>query len=119
MKTEKNYILENQTPDEPSSLPKVAHDAWLNHADDSLDVSRVMLASMVPDLHHDLEHYTGFDMIEYLKEMFRKQARTERFDIVRALHAMKMEENGNVNTHVFKMKSYMDQLERLGTPYPQ
>ena len=58
-------------------------------------------------------------MIEHLKEMFGKQARIERFDIVRALHAMKMEEHGNLSTHVLKMKSYTDQLEILGSPYPQ
>ena len=58
-------------------------------------------------------------MIEHLKEMFGRQARIEMFDTMRALHAMKMEESGNVSTHVLKLKSYMDQLERLGSPYPQ
>nr|KAJ0208644.1 hypothetical protein LSAT_V11C400177410 [Lactuca sativa] len=115
----KDCVLENQTPDEPPALLKAAHDAWLKHIDDSLDVSCLMLASMVLDLQRDLEHYTAFDMIEHLKEMFGKQARIERYDIMRALHSMKMEENGNVSTHVLKMKSYMDQLERLGSPYPQ
>nr|KAJ0199227.1 hypothetical protein LSAT_V11C600305970 [Lactuca sativa] len=111
----KDYVLENETSDEPAALPKVAHDAWLKHIDDSLDVSCLMLASMVLDLKWDLEHYTAFDMIKHLKEMFGKQARTERFEFVRALRAMKIEENVNVSKHVLKLKSYMDQLARLGS----
>nr|KAJ0184444.1 hypothetical protein LSAT_V11C900461400 [Lactuca sativa] len=115
----KDYVLQNQTPDEPPSVPKDAHDAWLKHVDDSLDVSCLMLATMVPDLQWDLELFTAFDMIEHLNQMFGQQARTERFETVRALHGMKMEESRNMSTHVLKMKSYMDQLERLGSPYPQ
>ena len=38
---------------------------------------------------------------------------------MRALHAMKMEENANVSIHVDKVESYMDKLERLGSPYSQ
>nr|KAJ0201743.1 hypothetical protein LSAT_V11C600304420 [Lactuca sativa] len=91
----KDYVLENQTPDEPPALPEVAHDAWLKDVDDSLDVSYLMLASMVLDLQRDLEHYTAFEMIKHLNEMFGKQDRIERFDIMTALHTMKMEENGN------------------------
>ena len=114
----KDYVLESQVPDEPPTVPKAAHDAWLKHIDDSLDVSCLMLATMIPDLQRDLELFTAFDMIEHLKQMFGQQARTERFETVRALHACKMEETGNVSTHVLKMKSHLDQLERLGSPYP-
>ena len=66
-----------------------------------------MIASMVLDLQRDLELFTAFDMIEHLKEMFSKKARTERFEAVRALHGMKMEESVNVSTHVLKMTSYL------------
>nr|KAJ0209552.1 hypothetical protein LSAT_V11C400163670 [Lactuca sativa] len=38
--------LKKQTLDEPPALPKAAHDAWLKHIDDSLDVSCLMLAFM-------------------------------------------------------------------------
>nr|KAJ0184546.1 hypothetical protein LSAT_V11C900496980 [Lactuca sativa] len=115
LKQEKeDYVLENQTPDEPPALPKVENDTWLKHIDDSLDVSCLMLASMVPDLQWDLEHYTAFDMTEHLKEMFGKKNLE-----LKALDAIKIEEIGNMSTHVLKMKSYMDQLERLVSPYPQ
>nr|KAJ0203071.1 hypothetical protein LSAT_V11C500237330 [Lactuca sativa] len=114
----KDYVFERQTSDELPILPMVAHDAWKKHINDSLDVSCLMLASIVPNLQRDLEHFTVFDMIEYLKQMSGQQDRTEMFEIVRALHGMKMEDSGNVNKHVLKMKSYLDQLERLVSPYP-
>ena len=73
---------------------------------------------VIRDLQKDLEHHTAYDMITHLKEMFDQQARTENFETVLGLHGCKMEETGNVSTHVLKMKSYLDHLERLGPPYP-
>nr|KAJ0220989.1 hypothetical protein LSAT_V11C200057170 [Lactuca sativa] len=118
LKQEKKvYVLESQVPKEPPFVPKAAHDAWLKHVDDSLDVSCLMLATMIPGLQQDLELFTTFDMIEHLKQMFGQQARTERFKTVRDLHACKMEETRNMSTHVPKMKSHLDLLERLYSPY--
>lgn len=48
---------------EPPFVPKVAHDAWLKHVDDWLDVSYLMLVNMIPDLQRVLEHFNAFDMI--------------------------------------------------------
>ncbi|KAJ0886620.1 hypothetical protein HanRHA438_Chr09g0381571 [Helianthus annuus] len=52
-------------------------------------------------------------MITQLKEMFLQQARVERFEMVRALHACRIEENQSVSSYIFKMKSHIDHLERL------
>jgi hypothetical protein len=71
---------------------------------------------MIPDLQKDLEHHGAYDMLAQLKEMFQQQARTERFETVRALHACKMEEGQSVSTYVLKMKSHIDHLNRLGSP---
>ena len=114
----KDYVLEKPVPEEPQTTPKAAHDIWIKHSDDSIDVACLMLATMIPDLQKDLEHLEAYDMIAHLKQMFEKQARTERFETVRVLHGFKMEEGGNVSTHVLKMKSQLDHLERLGSPYP-
>ena len=46
----KDYVLEGPIPEEPQTTPKVAHDLWLKHCDDSIDVSCLMLAMMIPDL---------------------------------------------------------------------
>ena len=77
-----------------------------------------MLACMIPELQKDLELFAAFEMIAHLNEMLQQQARTEPFDTVRALHACRMDEGGDVSAHVLKMKSHMDHLERLGSKYP-
>ena len=62
----KEHVLESQVPEEPPFVPKAAHDSWLKHVDDSLDVSCLMLSTMILDLHRDLELFTAFDMIKDL-----------------------------------------------------
>lgn len=120
LKQEKrDYVLENPIPNEPTPIPKVVHDAWLKHVDDFIDVSCLMLSIMIPYIQQDLKKFTAYDMIKYLKQMFGQQARTEMFETFRSLHGCKMEETGNVSTNVLKMKSHIDQLERLGSPYTQ
>ncbi|XP_071727618.1 uncharacterized protein [Rutidosis leptorrhynchoides] len=70
---------------------------------------------MIPDLQKDLEHHDAFEMLKQLKEMFQQQARQQCFETVRALHACKMTEGTSISSYVLKMKSYIDQLERLGS----
>ncbi|KAI3784081.1 hypothetical protein L1987_43173 [Smallanthus sonchifolius] len=77
-----------------------------------------MLATMIPDLQKDLMNHNAFYMITQLKEVFQQQARTKRYETVCALHGCKIEEGGNVSNHVIKMKSHLDHLERLDSPYP-
>ncbi|XP_071739852.1 uncharacterized protein [Rutidosis leptorrhynchoides] len=84
----KSYILDGPVPEEPpANATKSIRDAWTKHPDDSTE----------------------------LKEMFQQQARQQRFETVRALHACKMAEGTFVSFYVLKMKSYIDQLERLGS----
>ena len=59
----KEYVLESQDPKEPPFVPNATHDACLKHADDSLDVSYLMLAIMIPDLQWVLEHFNAFNTI--------------------------------------------------------
>ena len=119
LKPEKKlYVLDAPNPEEPPANPRGPHTAWLKHIDDSVEVSSLMLASMIPDLQKDLVNHSAYDMITQLKEMFQQQARTERYETVRALHGCKMEEGGNVSSHVLKMKSHLGHLERLDHPYP-
>ena len=46
----KEYVLEKPVPEEPQTTPKAAHDIWVKHSDDSIDVTCLMLATMIPDL---------------------------------------------------------------------
>ena len=114
----KLYVLDFPNPDEPPQTPRGPYQAWTKHIDDLIEVSSLMLASMITDLQKDFVNHPAYDMITTLKEMFQQQARTERYDTVRALYGYKMEECGNVSSHVLKMKSHLDHLERLDHPYP-
>ena len=119
LKPEKKlYVLDSPNPDEPPQTPRGPYQSWLKHIDDSIEVSSLMLASMILDLQKDLVNHPAYDMITTLKEMFQQQARAERYDTVCALHGCKMEEGGNVSSHVLKMKSHLDHLEQLDHPYP-
>ena len=63
-----------------------------------------------------MEDMEAYDMIIHLKEMFQEQARHERFAVTKELNSCKMAPGSSVSTHVLKMKSYIDKLEKLGSP---
>lgn len=73
----------------------------------------LMLATMVPELQKGMESLGAFDMLNQLRDMFQQQARQERFGTVKSLASSKMAPGSSVSVHVLKMKSYIDQLERL------
>ncbi|XP_076906357.1 uncharacterized protein LOC143562453 [Bidens hawaiensis] len=75
-----------------------------------------MLGTMIPEIQKDFKNHGAYDMITQLKEMFLTQARVERFETVRALHACHMEETQSVSSYAIKMKSHIDQLEWLNCP---
>ena len=86
------------------------------HKEDSLDVTCIMLATMEPELQKQMEDMDAYDMIVHLREMFQEQARHERFAVTKELNSCKMAPGSSVSTHVLKMKSYIDRLEKLGSP---
>ena len=63
-----------------------------------------------------MEDMEAYDMIIHLKEMFQEQAKHERFAVTKELNSCKMAPGSSVSTHVLKMKSYIDRLEKLDTP---
>ena len=84
----KLYVLENPLPEEPANdAPRAQKNAYEKHFDDSLEVSCLMLDTMVPELQKDLEMLMAFEMITRLKEMFLQQARQERYETTKALHS--------------------------------
>ena len=67
----KLYVLDTLIPDEPPVTPRAPHADWSKHVDDSVDVSSLMLATMISELQEIFENHTAFDMINHLKEMFQ------------------------------------------------
>jgi gag-polypeptide of LTR copia-type len=48
--------------------------------------------------------------------MLEGHARIKRYNITQSLIRCKMSEGSSVNAHVLKMMSYVQQLEKLGSP---
>ncbi|GJX89880.1 hypothetical protein Tco_0343206 [Tanacetum coccineum] len=71
------------------------------------------LEQPVPTL-PNLEHLGIYDMLKELKTVYVQPADQELLQTVREFHACKQEEGQSVSSYVLKMKSYIDNLERLG-----
>ncbi|KAD4584331.1 hypothetical protein E3N88_21932 [Mikania micrantha] len=113
----KMYVLEGPIPEAPApNATKAVRDAWAKHFDDAQTVACLMLATMEPNLQHDLEYLKAYEIIEELKLMFEVQARQEIYDTMISLVNCRMQEGTPVGLHVMKMKGYVERLERLGSP---
>jgi hypothetical protein len=73
-----------------------------------------MLATMSPDPQKQYEHVDAYTMIQGLHGMFENQARTERYNISKALFACKLAEGSPISPHMIKMISYIETLTKLG-----
>ena len=117
---QKFYHLEEPLPEAPAANATAAvRNAHQRRSNEQQEVACLMLASMIPELQKNLENFSAFDMLRELKVMFEQQAEQELFDTVKSFHACKQEEGQSVSSYVMKMKSYLDQMERLGYPMPQ
>jgi hypothetical protein len=71
---------------------------------------------MESDLQQQFEDVGAHDIIAALKSMFETQARTERYNVSRALLGCKLNNGDPLSPHVIKMIGYVQSLERLGFP---
>jgi hypothetical protein len=109
------YVLLELYPDDLSVGSSVAdHRAHEKLWDDALNVCYLMLATMSPDLQKQYEHVDAYTMIQGLHGMFENQARTERYNISKALFACKLAEGSPISPHMIKMISYIETLTKLG-----
>ncbi|XP_065879874.1 uncharacterized protein [Euphorbia lathyris] len=88
------------------------------HVKDDIDVSCIMLGTMVPDLQIQFMDQHAYEIMDQLKRMFQDQARRERYLTIKALCSTDMQPGTSVSTHVLKLKGYIDTLSRLGSPLP-
>ena len=117
---QKFYHLEEALPEAPpTTASATVRNAYTRRSNEQQEVACLMLASMIPELQKNLENLAAFDMLRELKVMFEQQAEQELFDTVKSFHACKQEEGQSVSSYVMKMKSYLDQMDRLGYPMPQ
>ncbi|GJT91478.1 zinc finger, CCHC-type containing protein [Tanacetum coccineum] len=89
------------------------HNEWVKN---QKEVAVLMLLSMDLKIQQNLAHLGAYDMLQELKAMYAKQAEHELLQTVREFHVCKQEEGQSVSSYVLNMKSYIDNLERLGQP---
>ncbi|GKE59111.1 hypothetical protein Tco_1498296, partial [Tanacetum coccineum] len=89
------------------------HAAWVKG---SKEIAGLMLMTMESDIQQNLENLDAYEMLQELKTMFAQQAEQELLQTMREFHSCKQEEGQFVSSYVLKMKSYIDNLERLGHP---
>nr|GEW47299.1 zinc finger, CCHC-type [Tanacetum cinerariifolium] len=116
---QKLHHLKEALPKAPPTITTVVvRNAYIRKVSEQQEVASLMLVSMTPEIQKNLEDHTAFEILQELKTIFQQQAEQEMFEIVKAFHACKQEEGQSVSTYVLKMKSYLDQTERLGYPMP-
>nr|GFC14025.1 zinc finger, CCHC-type [Tanacetum cinerariifolium] len=121
---DKENYLEHHIPAAAVALPGqqvppealAAHAAWVKG---QKEVAMLMLFTMDLEIQRNLSHLGAYDMLWELKALYSKQVEQELLQTVREFHGCKQEEGQSVSSYVLTMKSYIDNLERLGQPVSQ
>nr|GEV21897.1 zinc finger, CCHC-type [Tanacetum cinerariifolium] len=87
------------------------HQAWVKAQN---EIVRLMLMTMDPEIQKTLEHLGAYDVLNELKTLYVQQANQELLQTAQEFHACKQEEVQSFSSYVLKMKSYIDNLKRLG-----
>ena len=114
----KEYVL--NTPS-PAAEPKTGGTAdeltqYIKHKEDELDVQNLLVGIMSPELQRRFMDTKTYDMCQQLKNMFQEQARVERFKVTKSLLSHKLTEGGSMGTHMLRLTSDVEQLEKLSAP---
>jgi gag-polypeptide of LTR copia-type len=113
----KEYVLNSPVPVAPKADGKTDEVALYNkHKKDELDVQSLLVGIMSPELQRQFMDTKSYDMCEELKNMFQEQARVERFKVTKSLLSHKLTEGGSISTHMLRMTSDVEQLEKLNAP---
>jgi hypothetical protein len=116
----KEYVLDAPLPEPPvATATDDEKNVYATIIDDSTAVQCLMLACMDPELQKRFENSGAFDILQMLKAMYQKQARTERYEITKLFWECKMAEGSSVSEHVVKMVGYATRLESLGFAIPE
>nr|GEX92539.1 zinc finger, CCHC-type [Tanacetum cinerariifolium] len=82
----------------------------------SKEIAGLMLITMEPDIQLNFKNLGAHNMLQELKTVFAQQAEQELLQSMRDFHSCKQEEGQSVSSYALKMKSYINNLERLGHP---
>ena len=89
-------------------------DTYARWRDDSEKAVCIMLASMSPQLQEQHEKMDAKSIILHLEELYKQNARNERYEVSKKLFRTRMAEGTQVGPHVLKMIGYIEKLATLG-----
>ncbi|GJY48619.1 hypothetical protein Tco_0438575 [Tanacetum coccineum] len=87
------------------------HTAWVKASKEIVDL---MLMTMDLYIQKNLEQLGAYDILKELKTLYAQQVDQKLLQTVREFHVCKQEEGQSMSSCILKMKSYIDNLERLG-----
>src|SRR6266496_4252487 len=76
-----------------------------------------MLASMSVELQRQHEHLMPFEMMSHLKGLFENVSKSAKYDILRELFKLHMNDGGDVSAHVLKMIGFIERLAVVGVKF--
>ena len=113
----KEYVLNTPVPEQPKAEATVESvTKYTKHTEDELDVQSLLVGIMGPELQRRFMDTTSYNMCDQLKNMFQEQARVERYKVTKSLLGHRMAESGSIGTHMLRMTSDVEQLEKLNCP---
>ena len=98
------YVIENplRFPPGPEASAQ-DRDDFEEERNHSILVKEMILAAVVPHLKERLKHFNAYEMYFVITSFFRSQVKMMAFECKKEFCSMKMEENGNIYSHVMKM----------------
>ena len=95
------YVLDGPLPPMPAvEAPPAEFEEYTLKSDTAISVQCLMLTCMDPELQKKFDQTSAYDMVVSLKAMYQTQAKTERYEITKALWSCHMAEGGSVSEHV-------------------
>src|SRR3954470_19453501 len=115
----KDYVLKEPLPVAPAeNASQDDKNVYATKVDDHTAVQCLMLTCMDTELQKRFENFAVFDMVTQLNALYRKQARTKRYEITKHLWECKMAEGSSISKHVIKLVGYARRLSALGFAIP-
>ena len=115
----KDYVLKEALPAAPTQdASQDDKNVYATKVDDHTAVQCVMLTCINTELQKRFENFFVVDMVTQLNALYRKQARTERYEVTTRLWECKMAEGSSLSEHVIKLVGYAQRLNALGFAIP-
>jgi hypothetical protein len=96
-----------------ATTPEDDRNVWATKDDDCTVVQCLMLACMSRELQNRFEIHNDRDMIPEMDALYKLNAGSERYEVMKTMMEYKMVEGSSVGEHVVKLIGYAERLKTL------